>query len=518
VSTATRLCLLAAVAVGLFLRLVHFRDWPPGPWIDEAYAVNAARALTKAPAAPFFGLTPLEPPDAGFVNFYVPNPYLYATKLVDRLAGGGIATLRAASILPSVVLFLGALGLAWEASRGRRVVLVSSAALLATSMWLLTTGRWGWHAVSSSALLVLSAWAALAAERRGSNLLAALAGLLLGAAQYGYPAARLGFLVPIVLFVVGAVRKEKRAAVRAAAFAGVALVVSAPLVVELFRHPERSLARERELAIVREEPAALARNAVSYAALFFVRGDENERHGDPARPIVPAPVAGLAVLGLGAALARPGVERTLALWASVFLLGGLLSRGGANAYRISPAAPFLLVLAALGGAFLVEKISPERRRLGTVLVLALVAVSAVSDVTAFASWGKSPRTWGAFGGPERELADALVEEGGRKEAPFVLDPQSGARNYHVVEALVGGPGDAGRRVSALDLSRLPEGSRLRREILYADGGVLERSGRLAAFSGRVVRRGGDPWGAPAWVLYRLPATGTGPASAASSAR
>ncbi|HEV8267301.1 MAG TPA: hypothetical protein VGR00_03675 [Thermoanaerobaculia bacterium] len=515
-STASRLFLLAAVAVGLFLRLVHFRDWPPGPWIDEAYAVNAARALTKAPAAPFFGLTPLEPPDAGFVNFYVPNPYLYATKVVDRLAGGGLATLRAASILPSLVLLLGALGLAWEASRGRRAVLLSSALLLATSMWLLTTGRWGWHAVSSAALLVLSAWAALAAQRRGSNLLAALAGLFLGAAQYGYPAARLGFLVPLVLLLIDIARRERRAAVRAAVFAGVALVVSSPLVVELFRHPERSLAREKELAIVWKDPAALARNAVSYAALFFVRGDENERHGDPSRPVVPAPVAGLAVLGLGGALSRPGAERTLALWASVFLLGGLLSRGGANAYRISPAAPFLLVLAALGGAFLVERIPLERRRLGTVLVLALVLVSAASDVTAFASWAKSPRTWGAFGGPERELADALVEEGGRGEAPLVLDPRSGARNYHVVEALVGGPGDVGRRVSALDLSRLPEGSGLRREILYADGGVLERSGRLTHFAGRVVRRGADPWGAPTWVLYRLPAGAS--ASAASSAR
>ena len=69
--------------------------------------------------------------------------------------------------------------------------------LLATSIWLLTQGRWACDVLFTSALVTWSAGAALSAARTGSRLAAVLSGLLLGLAQYGYVQSRLAFLAPL---------------------------------------------------------------------------------------------------------------------------------------------------------------------------------------------------------------------------------------------------------------------------------------------------------------------------------
>ena len=97
-----KLLLVAFVALGSFLRLVRLLDWPPGPYIDEVYVVRAARLVAADPNAPLFGTTPLEPPEAGFVNYYASNVYLRFVAAVDALAGGGMPTFRAVSVGPSV--------------------------------------------------------------------------------------------------------------------------------------------------------------------------------------------------------------------------------------------------------------------------------------------------------------------------------------------------------------------------------------------------------------------------------
>ena len=73
--------LLALLALGCALRLYRWREAPPGPWIDEALALRAARAAADSPLV---GSTPLQPPDAGFVNFWVTNPALRVLSAVDR--------------------------------------------------------------------------------------------------------------------------------------------------------------------------------------------------------------------------------------------------------------------------------------------------------------------------------------------------------------------------------------------------------------------------------------------------
>jgi hypothetical protein len=43
---------------------------------------------------------------------------------------------------------------------------------------------------------------------------------------------------------------------------------------------------------------------------------------------------------------------------------------------------------------------------------------------------------------------------------------------------------------------------LRENVLYADGGALAAAG-LAGRRGAVAARGADPWGRPAFTVYRL---------------
>jgi hypothetical protein len=165
-------------------------------------------------------------------------------------------------------------------------------------------------------------------------------------------------------------------------------------------------------------------------------------------------------------------------------------------------APYVLVLAGLGAAAVLEAIPPERRRRAAVALGALIVISAAFEVAAFARWGASPRTWGAFGGPERELADALVAASrSGPPARVVLDAPGAARNPYVVEELLAPPG--ARRGPVVAFRDLTDAHlALGGNVLYADGGALAAAG-LAGRRGRVVARGIDPWGAPTFTVYRL---------------
>lgn len=501
--------LLVCLAAGVFLRVTNARTWPRGIWIDEAYALRAAR-IAHATGEPLSGTTALEPPDAGFVNAWVPNLTLAFVSACDRAAGGGLRALRLVSILPALVLFAASVALAAVSARGRPAAALAAAVSLATSMWLLTTGRWGWDVVATSALLVLCALAGVRAAERISWPAAVAAGALLGLAQYGSVAARLALAVPIGAALLALTARCRREALLALAALGATLLVAAPLGLHYAAHPERAAARTAELGVWNQPrvAATLARNAAVYARLFATGGDPNERHGDPARPVLPAPVAALALLGVATAPrgSRPAV--LLSLFAGTLLLGGLLAYepGGANAYRIAPAAPFLIVLSGLGAAALLERVPPAARRATGGLLGAALLVVALLEGAAFASWARAPRTAGAFGGPERELYDVIRWEEEREgPAEVLLHPTRAARNPYVVDVLLGRPGDPAHALRLAVLAPQPEWRALpARDVLYADADDPGIAFRVEALGGRQVASGRDPLGRPGWALFRIP--------------
>lgn len=518
---AVAAALLALLALGAALRLHRWREAPPGPWIDEALALRAAR-LAAATDAPLVGTSPLQPPEAGFVNSWLTNLSLRGLAALDRLAGGGIASVRAMSILPALVLLAALAGLAGEAVRGRPFPLLSATLLGATSSWLLVTGRWGWNAVATSAVVVLAAWAALAAARRSSPPLAAVAGLLAGLSLWGYVAAWALLPLPPLLLASALLRRDRsaegRRRVRAAmAGLGAFLFLAAPLAAHYVRHPERALARTRELSAARPSAGgllpALSRNALAYARLLTVGGDPNERHGDPGHPVLPAGVVVLAVAGAAVSIRRPGPARLVAAAAGLFLLASLLAfEEAANAYRAVHAAPFLLVLAAIGADRLADLSGPARRPFSVALLSLVLAAASLGDAAAFLRWLSSPRLYGAFGGPERDLADAVAGElSARGPADVVLAPAA-VRNAFVVDALLQPPGSgapAVRQAAGLEALRaVPV-----RDVLFADGAARPGAAVARALGAAPVAAGGVLPGGAGWALWRLPA-----ARAAEAAR
>lgn len=522
---ATGAALLALLLAGAALRLHRAREAPPGPWIDEALALRAAR-IASAANAPLLGTSPLQPPDAGFVNSWLTNLSLHGLSVVDRAAGGGIASVRAMSILPSLVLLAGIAALAGVAAGGRPLPLLLAAFLGATSSWLLVTGRWGWNAVATSAVVVLAAALALRAASRRSVPLGAAAGALAGLAAWGYVAAWALLPLPPALWLLGRLRERRAApddaadaaALRRVATAGLVAcgLVLAPLALHYAAHPGRALARTRELSAAREGTRSaltgLARNAAAYARLFVLGGDPNERHGDPGRPVLPLAVTGLALVGAAAGLRRGGPERFLASAAALFLLASLLAvEEAANAYRAVHAAPFLVVLAALGAERLVELAGPARRRIATGTVVAVVVVAGATDAGAFLRWLGSPRLEGAFGGPERALADAIRKDlDARGPADVVLAPGA-ARNAFVVDTLLARPGSgrpAIRLADGLDALRY----RPARDVLYAESAATAPPAAMGAL---LVATGGALPGFPGWRLVRVPAAAAAASAAAS---
>ena len=296
--------LLALGALGVFLRVVKAGDWPAGPWIDEIYFLRAARLSAVEGFRSLFDTTPMQPPDfllsSGF-RYYPSHIFLLPLAAADRLAGGGMASVRLIALGSGVLLFLASLALASEATRERPRALLPAAVLLATSLWLLTQARWACEQVFTSAVVTAAAAAGLRAWRRSSPAWAIASGALFGLGAAGYASARLALALPAAV-LVAAWALGHRAARRLALVALLAeVVVIAPLALTYARQPERLTAHVRDLSILSrlagEAGRAFFANVRDYAALFFVRGDAIARHGDPDRPIVLAGVGALLMAG-----------------------------------------------------------------------------------------------------------------------------------------------------------------------------------------------------------------------------
>ncbi len=507
--------LLGCGALGVFLRVVKAGDWPAGPWIDELYFLRAARLAAVEGFWSLFGTTPMQPPDFLFSNgwrYYPSHVFLLPLAAADRLAGGGMASVRLIALGSGVLLFLASLALAVEATRERPHALLVAAGLLATSLWLLTQARWACDVVLTSAVVTAAAAAGLRAWRRSSPAWATLSGALFGLGAAGYTSARLALALPPAV-LVAAWASGHRTVRRLALVALLAeVVVVAPLALTYARQPERFTAHVRDLSILSrpagEAGQAFLANVRDYTALFFVRGDAIARHGDPDRPVVLAGVSALLVVGAAVGAARAGIERLFLLPIAVFLLGGLLARDtqSANASRVSLAAPFILTLAALGAAALAESLPARDRRASGAVLLGLVLVTALLDVSGFVRWATGPHVVNSFGVAERRLAEAIETERRRSPSEILVHPVRAARNVYFVDVLLGLPNDGGRHAVGIGTAgvetawtRVPE-----TDVLFAADGSPEVRRTMATLGAKLVAHAGPEDGGLPWALYRIP--------------
>ncbi|MEW6336677.1 MAG: glycosyltransferase family 39 protein [Acidobacteriota bacterium] len=431
IERADRVLLTLATILGLLFRVWRVVEIPNGLWIDElATAANAAR-LKEGPFRPF-GTTALFADGPEWVH--TTNLYLYACLTVLQPLGFSQGAIKLLSVLPGVAavpaLFLFA----------RRVVprvgAFAAAALLAVSPWHVTVSRWGWDQVLVTTLAIAAFAFLHDGMERDSSRASYVAGIVVGAAQFAYLAARLLALgAAFALAVRLLARRERPPRSAALLFAAGLLQASLPLVVLSLQEPSRLHVRAQEISIVpalrHGDLAPLAENLRAYAPMLHVAGDRNPRQNLPGEPML-SPVTGLLFLaGLFVALTRPTQPASLIAltWLGTGLLGGVLSgpQSAPNSYRVGLVEPACMILAGIAVAWMCGP--PWRSREGTlarlawpVTATAVVLSTVLTFISYFASRPASRECWqGLEDGAQTEILRRAVEAGLESGNDVALD-------------------------------------------------------------------------------------------------
>lgn len=374
------LALAAVVVLALVLRLVAFGSIPPGLYHDEAY--NGLDALTVLQ-----GWHPLWfPANNGREPFFV-----YLVALSVAVLGRTAVAVRAPALLLGT-LTVPAAAFLGSSLFGRRVGLLT-AAVTAIAFWPLHLSRVGFRAVALPLFLALALgflWRGLGSGRLREW---ALAGLFYGCAFYTYLAAR---FTPVPLVALGVLslwplaRLPRPAWRQLLLFAGVALLVAAPLLGFMMLHPEVLAGRAGQVsvfspAISHGDPwGTLARHIGRALGAFFWRGDRIARHNLPGRPVFD-PALGLAFLvGVAVAFRRRGTGWFVLLWVGAMLLPTILAEDAPHFLRGVGILPMVFVLPALGLAAAWQWLAARGHQVvGAGLTAAILAVGLAATTSGY---------------------------------------------------------------------------------------------------------------------------------------
>jgi 4-amino-4-deoxy-L-arabinose transferase-like glycosyltransferase len=338
----TLILLLAAA-----LRLCRLDAVPPGVTHDEAAHVQDARRIWE-------GARPIYLESAkGREPFYD-----YVTAPLVGLAGMRVFTGRFSAVMWGLALLALTYALlrpilGWGGAAG-------TALLMAVAFWPLSTSRQALRSITMPVLFTGAVWffwrgmygGPLSDRRLGWF---AAAGALLGLGFYTYMPARAAWVVPLLLWLSLFLTDRARFRARwqgVALMMAVMVVIAAPLLIYLARHPELEI-RVTELAHPLRAALAgdwrLLLGRVRQAALMFShRGDTHWMYNLSGRPLLPAPLAVLFYVGLVLALlqvGRPGM-RLLLLWLLVGIAPALVTGVESSSLRAIAAQPAVFGLCA----------------------------------------------------------------------------------------------------------------------------------------------------------------------------
>ena len=364
-------------AVALLFRLLLLDRVPAYVNGDEGVFGNAARSMALGEGSHMFG------------TFWAnATMYLVPHALLERLIGPSAWALRLPTALGAAIAAPATYALG-AGLFGRRVGLAAGA-LMAANHLHVHFSRAGLGHGLDAALAAVAAWGLATGVLRRSTGRAAVGGLALGLAQYGYVGARLIDLVAAawvawlaVLALAGAARAPagaRRAAAAArlpvapvgAAFL-VAVITAAPMVRWALVRPGDYLSRIGAEGLVQSGAAAerlaatsslgLAARQALDAALAFGSAPATAFYFSrfAALDVV---TAALLLLGVVMVLRRP-IEPRLA-FLGLHIVGGLvtlaLARNAAvSLYRVSGVLPAALVLAALALTAVLGALFDQRR-------------------------------------------------------------------------------------------------------------------------------------------------------------
>ncbi len=417
-----RLCLkLVAVAITvalalavIMLRFQRLDELPPGLFSDEARnGVGALRVLQGEHAIFFPNIGDGREPSV-----------VYALAMSTLLFGRTLLATRLPTALGSAAMvfatfWIGRLFFGRDEESGRatpwRGLLIGGigAGLMAVSISHTILGRTAYSkATLMPPLLCLSLGLLWWGWKERSWWRIGLAGACTGLLPYTYMSARivpflivlfgLSFLLPLRSVSWGKVRAELP---WAAAFVGVAGLVSAPLLVYFALHPEHFFLRSQNLWVF--DPARSQGNPLG---IFFLnvwehllalgfRGDPHPRANYAGQPILNPWQAFF--FGLGAVMTvlrwRRSTYRLLLLWLTIMIVPSLLARSYASPtnIRMIGTAPAIYLLAGVGVweafRFLRERFSHKNETWTAtvvgVVITALILVQGVGTYrTYFQKW------------------------------------------------------------------------------------------------------------------------------------
>lgn len=350
--------LVAILVVGAGLRLYQIGALPPGLYRDEAFYGLDGLSVLQGHFAPYF------PANNGREGLFM---FLLAPMIAAL--GRTPEALRMTSALVGIAT-LGAAYLAGRALFSHRVG-VLSAAVMAVNFWHLAISRVAYRAITLP--LVLCLFVACAAAIRPSNTprkngaWAALAGMCFGATFYTYTSGQFVLALALVWMALwlfnnrGAITKTQVA--QAALFAGVALLVMAPLLIFYAANPQFLVGRAGQVSILNPEInhgnllGALIANMGKAAGMFTLQGDRIWRHNLSLRPVFDGVMGVFFVLGLGVSFWRvlrppptpPGGRGLILLaWLIIFLIPTVLAEDTPHYLRAIGALPAACILGAVG--------------------------------------------------------------------------------------------------------------------------------------------------------------------------
>jgi hypothetical protein len=374
---ATLILLAAAL-----LRLWQVGALPPGLHYDEAADTIIAREIAEGQSAPLF------------VEAYTGKEalFFYWAAAWMRLVGATPFAMRLAAAMMGVLTVAATVWAVRElfSTRSRRQaspttpsasgLALLAAAFVATSFWHVSMSRLGFRSIAEPCLQAF----ALAALWRGARLnhrgWLAAGGALVGLNLYTYLAARL-FPVAIALgfahLIIADKDHRRKRLIQFGLVALAALVVFIPLGLYFLQNPDAFLTRIAQVAPREGQSAGVADNLLRALGMFFVAGDPYIRFNLPGRPLFPALLGVLFVLGVGVALA-----------------GAVRSRDSRRRVTYLCALTSTLIM-LLPTALAVNEISPSNLR--AIGMMPMVFVFPALGAWTLVRWGRNaPRKTGAF--------------------------------------------------------------------------------------------------------------------------
>jgi len=409
-TTLAFVVLVAVVATAL--RLYGLDAVPPGLQHDEVFHGHDAVTVLLGHHPIYF------PSNAGNEPLYI-----YLTAGTIALFGKNAWGIRLAAVICGLAA-VGLTGLWIRRSYNTRIALIATA-LIAVTFWPLFMSRVGLRSAALPPLAAATAWLFWwAIQGFGSRywvLRFVLAGVVLGATLYTYPAARVlpiaYLLFSITFYVLRFTSRENfntqyptfSTLIGFATFFVAAGLVFLPLYLYLANAPEADM-RIQQLweigalsALKNGNAGPLLSNIRDTLGMFTFRGDPVWRYNIAGRPVFDPLVGVLFYLGLIIAVWRGRESRYLfaLMWLPIGLAPSILSDSAPSFLRASAALPVVFLFPALGMDWLIERFKWKRALIAaTIAVVASSGALAIRDY--FGVWPARPEVREAY---RSDLAD-----------------------------------------------------------------------------------------------------------------